>query len=329
MKRLLIILSVTLSVCLSATAQQTPTKTETDFIEYMDALYDMGMEWDEVGCSRQADWFFGQAAAAVASWRTAIAMIGTYMLEAENDRIIKEETQAIEEENMDFMGFNLSEIISGLESLSQAAEQVATKIEKATEKMEDKLGMESFRVKDQQWYAARSKGLVSPYPDYFRGFVHDWYGEEAEAKKYYIRAAENKFFPGFIFGFSFMNGLDFQELVALSNRLKVHQAKYEGAMSRDSFHFDKDCSTWDAEALALKAAELLSQENPDKIEAQMYLEAAARVNPFDVKYAYFCARLYLELGNMASASRYLNEILVMDPENSAVKDMVSKWNSYK
>lgn len=329
MRKLLTALTLAIAVCLPSAAQQTPTKTETDFIEYMDALYEMGKEWDEVGCSRQADWFFGQAAAAVASWRTAIAMVGTYLLEAENDKAIEESVAALEEEDTSFLGFDLGELVSGLQSFAKAAEQVATKIESATEKMEDKLGMESFRVKDQQWYAPRSLGLVSPYPDYFRGFVHDWFGESAEAKKYYARAVENKFFPGFIFEFSFMNKLDFQDLVALSNRLKEHQVKYEGAMSRDSFHFDRDCPTWDADALALKAAELLSQETPDKIGAQTYLEAAARANPFDVKYAYFCARLYLELGNMASAARYLNEILVMDPENTAVKDMVSKWNSYK
>lgn len=324
------ILALALVACLPSAAQQSPNVTETRFLEFTDAIYEMGEEWSEIGCSRQADWFYGQAASAVASWRLAIAIIAAESREAEQKKQLDEDIKAASE--VEIEGFDFAGLLSGLQSFTETMEKVADKVETKTDEFLKKggdFGVDVFRVKEQQWYAVRALGLASPYPDFFRAVVHDWRGEADEAFKYYNKAAANPNFPGFVFDFGYLTGLDFSEFVALSTRLKTRQAKYEGAKSRDSFYFDKDVPTWDAAALASMAAGLLSQERPDYTGAQEYLEAAVRVDPFDVKYVYFCAMIHAKLKDGVATARYLNEALKMDPDNEKLQAAVSGWNSNK
>lgn len=324
------ILSLVLMACLPSAAQQSPNVTETRFLEFTDAMYEMGQEWSEIGCSRQADWFYGQAASAVASWRLAIAIMADDNRQAEQKKQLDEDIKAASE--VEIEGFDLAGLLSGLQSFAETMEKVADKVEKKTDdflKKTGDLGTDVFRVKEQQWYAVRALGLASPYPDFFRAVVHDWRGEAEEAFTYYNKAAANPNFPGFVFDFGYLTGLDFSGFVALSTRLKAKQAQYEGAKTRDSFYFDKDVPTWDAAALANKAAELLSKDKPDYTGAQDYLEAAVRVDPFDVKYVYFCAMIHAKLKDGVATARYLNEALKMDPDNEKLKAAVSGWNSNK
>lgn len=324
MNRKLLSLFLVLAVSLSATAQ---SKTEKDFLEFTDGLYDCGQEMLQKAGSRQADWYFGQAAAAVTSWRTAIAQIALDKVKEADKKILEEDIEAAED--VEIEGFDLGGILSGLQSFAKAAEKFNEKLEATTEKMENKLGLVSFRVKDQQWYVARSYGLASPYPDYFRGLVHDWRGEAEAAEKYYGRASANPWFPRSSFDFSYLADLDLQELDALSKRLVRYQSRYESALSEKSFHFDKDVPTWDADALAREAARLLSDGHQDFSQAQDYLEAAARVNPFEAKYVYFCALLSAQLKDAVTTARYLNEALKLDPDNEKLRAAIVVWNSNK
>lgn len=338
MKKLFLAFVMALAACLPSAAQQSASPTEQSFLEFTDGLYKLGQEWAEAGFDRQADWFYGQAAAAVASWRTALVLMYDQAREMAQrkatDASIEEAKKKAADEDLSFLfgDTDYTALLNGLQNFASSAEKLAKKVEKVADKVEDKaeeIGMDVFRLKEQQWYAMRDLSLVSPFPDYFRGLVYDYKGEAAEALTYYSRATSNPYFPGAAFDFSYLAQLSLSDLVALSTRLKAYQLKYEGSMTFKRFHFEKAVPTWDADALARKAADLLSQENPDNAAAQDYLEAAVRVNPFDVKYVYFCALLYSKLGDGVATARYLNEALKMDPDNAALQNSVSKWNSNK
>lgn len=344
MKRFFLAIAAALPLSLPLWAQQTPTAVETRFLEYTELMAKEGDGWAEDGYSRQANWFYGQAASAIAGWRTAIAQIGNDVLESQE----KKETAEIVGEAMehkdeysemlsDVLGSKVDygALLDGLMGIASQGEAITAKVEETNEKLADKAGIHPFELKEEMWHSVRSLCMASPYSDFFRGLVCDWRGDEKGSRKYYGRAAKNPNFPGFEFDFSYLAKLSFQDLVALSNRLKTYQVKYESRMTYDPFHFEEDVPGWDAAALARTAADLLSGKCQDVTDggqpvnaiALRYFEAARHADPFDVTWTYLCAMYYAYVGNGTMAAQCLNEALKMDAGNPRLRAAVAEWNA--
>lgn len=337
-KKIFLAIAVALPLSLTLSAQQIPSDVETRFLEYTDEMAIEGDKWAEDGCPTQANWFYGQAAAAVAGWRTAIAQMGIEIRndaeKGETERVIDEAKEHNDEysallsdvlgEGVDFGG-----MLDGLMNLADKGKAVTEKIQKTSANLGERLDIHPFEIKDEIWYSVRSLCVASPYPDYFRGLVCDWRGDGQGALKYYGRAVSNPYFPGFEFDFSYLSSLSFQDLVALSKRLMAYQARYEGLMSSDPFHFEEDVPSWDAAALARTAADLLGQEATIAVRtrALQFYEAARHADPFNVTWTYLCALCHAQMDNGTAVAQCLNEALKMDAGNPRLQAGIAEWNA--
>lgn len=332
--RKIIIPTVLLISGVSAFAQE-----ETDdklFIQFTDQIYDMGTEWSEAGYPGQASWYYGHAYAAMASFRTAIAEIA-------RDKIKEQERQGLEdsvtyaqeqiEEDGDFLEFlgfdtgSFGKLLSGLTSFTESVEDFGEKVIDKMENLTEELGGYVFSDTTNKWLLIKSKSLASPYPDFFRGLVCDWRGEDDTANEFYKKTAANPYFIGFVFDFTFLADMDLNELEALSKSLAPYQSKYLGAMESDGFHFPYDMVTWSDDYLTGLAINEMNAETPDMSKAREYAEAAYRANPFNLRNIYNCVVFNANARDARATAKYLNEALRMDPDNKALENAVDAWNN--
>ena len=321
-----------LVLCISAGAQS-KVKDEDNFVMLTDAIYDLGDEWSSNGFTSQANWYYGHAYVAMASFRTAIAEIARDVLGKKNDAELDEAIEAANQMDPDVfsdLGLgNLGNLLSGLSTLTKGIEAVSKTIIDKTEDITEKLGGYVYRDEVEKWLMIKAKCIASPYTDFFRGFVLDWRGEDDKATEFYRKAAANPYFPGFLFDFQYLATMSFEELLALSKKLAPYQAKYHGAMTQDSFFFAEDIDSWNDKYLMSLAHKEIRSGQPDMVKVQEYVEAAFHANPFDKGNIYDCISVFAEVKNMGALTRYMNEALRMDPGNKALVDVIDKWNSIK
>lgn len=324
MRSYLLAIAIALPLSLPVMAQQEPYLEEKRFIEYTEAISAYGDEWASSGCLRQADWFYGQAASAIASLRTAIAEIGLDLRDAAGKDAAAqalEDVRNMDQDDIDSInevfggGFDFLGMMEGLSSFTASMEKVNDKLDDLNENLSDRMekwGFYVFKIENEMWWIVRDLCIASPWPDYFRGLVHDYRGEADDALKYYRRADANPYFPDFEFDFSFLDSLSYSELVALSQRLLPYQSRYQGSISEGLMHFDIDAPVWDDTVMRDMAQAVLDSKSPDYVKAQNYLEAAFAANPFKAENAYNCLAIYSFLENRYGAQKYLKQIKILD-----------------
>lgn len=331
MKGFLISAALLLTLCMPAWAQE---KAEEDkFLEMTEAMYAFGEKWSGGGYISQANWYYGHAYVAVASFRAAIADIANDILNKKNDGAMDEAIEAASQMDDDILSDfgigSLGDLLSGLSSFTKAVESVSETIINKSNDLTEKLGGYVYKEEVDKWLLIKAKCLASPYTDFFRGLVLDWRGEDKEATAFYRKAAANPYFIGFVYDFRYLTKMSYEELTELSNKLAPYQVKYAGSMSSDSFYFAEDIETWNDKYLLGLAHKEIKTGDPDMVKVQEYVEAAFHANPFDVGNIYDCISVFTQARNTGSVTKYLNEALRMDPGNKALVDMIDKWNSIK
>lgn len=334
-----IIFPVVLLLISVPTGAQETQKEDDRFLQFTDGLYDMGTEWGEIGCPYQANWYFGHAYVAVASLRTAIADIARDLMKdkehAELDESVAYAQEMLSDGDGDFLnelGFDSGsflDLLSGLSSFARTMEDVGGKMVDKLEDFTDKMGGVVFKADTDNWLVLKSKCLASPYPDFFRGLVLDWRGEDDAATEFYGKAAANPYFIGFQFDFSYLADMEYEDLVALSKKLKPYQSKYGGAMTPDSFYFPYDIVTWSDDYLTSLAIEEIQSGCSDMKKIQEYVEAAYHANPFNVRNIYNCLSVFAECRDVRSTMKYFNEAVRMDGDNEAIPAVVEKLKTFE
>jgi len=172
------------------------------------------------------------------------------------------------------------------------------------------------------WDAIAALGYGSPYPFLFQGFAAEANGASDEAKDLYHKATLN---PGLFENSEKLKTillLDEPALTTLKTRLvaledKILAAYTPGpAIPRSEYAF--------SDAWLRAQARLAAEQSPDDPDAALaYAETAVNVNPYDgLNYA-GAAMVALYMGDAGTVVAYLNDGLLVDPENQALQQLAT------
>ena len=177
---------------------------------------------------------------------------------------------------------------------------------------------EDGRLRD--WDAIAALGWVSPFPYFFEGVVLEAKGDSAGAAECYRKAALN---PNFLEGMESnktIKNLDEKALKGLQATLEELEDKiFAAAYGPCSVNIPRDENNFSVDYLRKKAQACLEAEEEDLFGAYEYFSAALQINPLDGdNYANAAiVALYMDDGDMFLG--YLNEGLMVDPNNARLK----------
>ena len=325
---------------LSGSAAQAQSLMEKKFLAETDDLYAKGKEWYDDGYRLQADWYYAQAVVAVQSFKYAIANIALKVVqdmeaaeEAEQKAALKaeldKEPETVDESMNDVFGFDVNAMLSGLNKFAKAADKMADKMEEAAEKIEEKAEAMGFSMddekeaRDKMWNILSGFSIVSPYPFFFEGLVENALGNKDEAAAAFRKSFANPYMIKTDLDFRFLDGMELPELRALYSRLDVKYTQYIQGLSLSSSSFERDWRNFNDDWLVTQGLNCLTRENPSISESVPFFDAAVCANPFLVDNFILAASIHICTRNYERAAEYINEGLLLDPNNKDLKEMVN------
>ncbi len=303
---------------------------ESAFLKEAWGLFDEGEKCMEQGFALQANYYYGQAVVAVASFRYAvneILMIHKKEAKAKADSIREEAKKKAEEEAQeewdDWEFEDEGGLLTALNNLNKKLEPIAEKADSLNRIHDAK---EEAKFISESWDLIATQSLVSPYPSFFQAFLLDYQGKDEESVEHYTSAFINPNYPDEPWDFRFLAELSAKDLKALSLRLREVEDTFRQSFQLDAFFYPRDYRNFDAAYLASQAVEILQKDTMKMGDAFGHYEAAVRANPFDPTYFVGCAYLAGRMGNGKLAAYYVNEGLLIAPEHEGLNKLLQAIN---
>lgn len=317
-------LCVVLTVCAGIASAQTVNPEETKFLQEMDQYFHMGEDFSEIALPEIANFYYSQAVVGVNALDKAVtAIYWTHKLEADK-AADQAETDEIKED-LDFWGI---EGLGGLLDLANALNKKAEEWSETADKIADELGLPNFKFDDKYWVILQGESVVSPYPEFFNGLVADYEGRAKEADEHYRRAFANPYMM-IIYDFSYLAKLSQDELQAMSERLKAKAAEYGANFTWRNTKAGDTSRNWDPRWHLEQAQKCLKGGSADYALAELHCRNAVRAYPFDVSLYIAGAEVAIKANNYKQTVYYINNGLLIDPDNATLHKLVDGINAAK
>ena len=337
--RLSRIFSTLLLLVLSGGSAFAQSDMERRFLKEMDKLVESGDRYYDAGYTLQSEWFYGQAVVGIRSFQYALDRIAYALVKQREEAQDKAHEDALRayvdkgpekieanEEASEILGFDVNAMLEGLNSFSKVLMGVSDKMEEKAEVMEKKLEEMGFdvdgaaTVMSDRWRSLSSLSIVSPYPFFFEGIVLDMCGDRNKARTAYACAVCNPYIMRGLMDFTFLSTLSLEEVQSLWWRLENHVTGYLDRVRVSANPFPRDWRSWNSAYLVSKGAEILGSEGSVS-SALPWFDAAVAANPFDAGMFVSAAAAHMMMGDAKGAAYYINQGLLLDPDNADLMDM--------
>lgn len=173
------------------------------------------------------------------------------------------------------------------------------------------------------WDSLARLSPVSPYPDYFEGLVYQAQGRVDEATACFERAVLFPSWPEAGWDFTYLKMLEVSELYALRDALLKTENAFYAAFTPELIPISREQYSFSAEYLMARA-----MEEADTIDiAYRYAIAAVCADPFSGDTYGGAAAFALLAGDADTAREYINDGLLIDPENEGLNMLLQAYSS--
>ncbi|MDR2234091.1 MAG: hypothetical protein LBE56_13340 [Tannerella sp.] len=319
----------------SASGNASAVDTETIFMKMVDELKGMGDECRDKGLSLQADYFYAQADVAASSFRLAVNQI--YIIRNEQDiERRKQEAEAArkaeeEEEDDDWMDLIVDdggwfEAIENIEKFNEKLDTLNAQLAPLVAQM-DSLEAAAADRKYNLWHYLASQSPASPFPWLFEGIVAYAKNRQTRASECFSYASINHNLArmGKTIDFDFLLSMPASDLAALYNRLTVKAATLRDLYVPRSNNYPRHFMNFDDVYLRLLAKESMDADPSGMVDVFVIFEAAVRANPFEPANFAGCTLAALGMGDVGEAAYYLNQGLLLAPEDETLNTLLDIW----
>lgn len=349
MRKILILLL--LCVGFGAGAQQ-PYPAEEAFLKHTDRLYEEGQKWAAGGLFMQADWYYAQAAVAVESFQYALISLSRNNLQLAEEARKKAREEArkaqyadtpteVDEESqemaMEMFGLDVNSLLKGLNSVANAAEEIADKVEEVTPAFEQEMKEMAERLlgpmewdewkaqRAQTWDRIASRSIISPWPWFFEAVTNLCLGlPKEDAAEPYTYAVVNPNFPQMDLDLNFLATISRDEIKELYYRLDAKRAQYESNLgSSVQTSLPRDWRNCSYTHLLQQGVKILQDDENRYPEAAPWFVEAVKAFPFDADVICAAASALIANSDIETAVSYINMGLLLDPNNSKLQALVS------
>ena len=303
---------------------------ERAFLEEAVRLYESGEDCEDKGFALQANYYYGQAVVAVASFRYAVnelILIHKKKADDKAEQARKEAKKKQEaEEQEDWDDWEMEDeggLLTAITKLSEKLDPLAEKADSIGRIRDAKEEAEEIK---SMWNQIAAQSLSSPYPYFFEGILFDYQGKKVEAAECYANALMNPHYPEEPWDFRFLAGLSREDLKALSRRLREKEDLLRQPFVLNTSFYKRDYRNWDDIYLCSLATDTLKADTTAVGIALRYYEAALKANPFDPAYFVGCACLSARIGDGKQAAYYINEGLLLDPGHEGLNILLKAYN---
>lgn len=179
--------------------------------------------------------------------------------------------------------------------------------------------------RSEAWDLLATQSIASPYPYFFEAISWDYKGKEDKARECYANAMCNPAFPSTVWDFSYWQDLTSGELRAIARRLLPKEEEYRKYFHLSTYSCPHHYLNFDDDYLTAKAADTLVVLPTAVGAALMLYETAVQANPFNARNFAGASLLSVQNGDSVKAAYYLNEGLLIDPENKGLQALLNVW----
>lgn len=307
------------------TGQSGAYPTETAFMAEAEEMFQKGNKLYEQGYMLQANYYYGQAVVAVASLRYGLSEL-IYVKQRDERAAAKkaaEEKQRKEdEEDMEDWGWeDEGGLLTALTNLIGKLDTMTEKLSQELVNME----LDEDSERSEAWDLLATQSIASPYPYFFEAISWDYKGKEDKARECYANAMCNSAFPSTVWDFSYWQDLTSGELRAIARRLLPKEEEYRKYFHLSTYSCPHHYLNFDDDYLTAKAADTLVVLPTAVGAALMLYETAVQANPFNARNFAGASLLSVQNGDSVKAAYYLNEGLLIDPENKGLQTLLNVW----
>lgn len=314
---------------------------EKAFLEAAFSLRAKGDTWMNNGYALQANYFYGQAVVAVASFRYGVISLLADRKKAYDEaaeKAAKEKNRQELDESIDELEDMLEDVedeggfLTAIINLGKGVQQASEKMDSLQESgaFDEIIALGEMFDDDAKlpnmWELLSAQSLTSPYPYFFEAIVLDSRGEKEQAAQAYANAFINFNFPERIWDFSDLADMPSDDLRALAQRLAAKEEELRASFLINTSFYSRDPYNFDDRYLSNLAAETLAADSTDLGTALRHIDAALRTYPFEPGYFVGCALLSARLGDVTRAANYINEGLLLDNEHKGLNTILAAWN---
>lgn len=352
MKKLaLVSLSVIMTLGISGPLLAAVPETDPEqwIYSYVDSNIERGDIYMEGGYPLQAHFHYNLAYVALASFRYSVTYIGKARVEKEKQEADKNyEPASLSEEDKtvldDFDGGELSSMLEGLlgfaNNLKNASDDFSEKVEVLAEKTSEFLGQFGIEIEDEKESAILEEfdtfariSIASPFPHLFQGYIREYAGDDESAVRNYVYALANPWLPEDKPQFYDIFDLPLNELRAVRDRLARKEKSIASKMKFEGPSLDLEPLNWFYPYLWAKTVlahngntEVLKKMESNDQAALKYILGAVYSFPFDANLFAAGAIIAKAAGNHTLFQWFLREGLILDPENSELKQLFNSWD---
>ncbi len=335
--RIVALIAAVFFLSASGNVSATVTDTEALFMKMVDDLESMGNGFQDKGLSLQADWFYAQAGVAVSSFRLAVAHIYTIREQQETERKKKEaeearrKAQEEEDEEDDWEDLIVDDggWFKALENIEEFTKKIDTLNAQLAPLAAQMDSLEAVRQDHEYnlWHYLAAESPASPFPWLFEGMVAYAKNRRERASECFSYASVNYNLAqiGKTIDFGFLLSMTASDLAALYNRLVAKAAALQNLYVPRSNNYPRHFMNFDDVYLRLLAKESMEANPSDMAGVFAIFEAAVRANPFEAANFAGCTLAAIGTGDVGEAVYYLNQGLLIAPEDEALNTLLNMW----
>jgi len=172
------------------------------------------------------------------------------------------------------------------------------------------------------WGSIAALGFASPYPYIFEGFVDEADGRTDAANDCYDKAIIN---PNVLEHSEYLKAitlLDVPALKRVKEKLTSLEDKIFAVYAPPDFFIPRNENNFNDAWLRAQGREILNNDSNNYEAALLYYIEAVKVNPYNGDNYAGCATLYIFMDDPASAIRYVNDGLFIDPQSKSLNTIL-------